>query len=199
MIRMLVAGLILMLTGCQDGPALDNQPQVPRGYYAQLEIIHNGQQQTFGPFVGYYFKPVKPDNLEHLSFICFNERGFYTDQLHDGALLFTGDAVLTTLPDSQTRPYPEQRINPVFFESAPREWLASRPEPQEEYVHFHSAYNSQGAVLTGYWLRHRAKQPFTYNMGGRLNERSPLFHLASPDQPENFPHIIEFDFGPDGN
>lgn len=197
MIRILLVGMCLVLTACQDQPSSGAPPQVPRGYYAQLEVVHAGKQLSFGPFVGYYFKPVQYNDLTQLQFICFNERGFYTDQLPAGTLLFTGKAILATLPDNHPKPEPRQRINPVFFADAPQEWLATRPEPKDEYVHFHSAYDSKGAALTGYWLRHHPERDFTYNMGGRVAADSPLFHHASPNQPQNFPRIVEFDFGPD--
>ncbi len=197
MIRILLVALCLLLTACQERSTSGSTPQVPRGYYAQLELVHAGKQLSFGPFVGYYFKPLQHDDLTQLQFICFNERGFYTDELSDGELLFTGKAILTTLPDSHPKAEPSQRINPVFFADAPQEWLATRPEPKEQYVHFHSAYDSLGATFTGYWLRHHPERSFTYNMGGRVAADSPLFHQASPDQPQNFPRIVEFDFGPD--
>lgn len=197
MIRILLVGMCLVLTACQDQPSSGAPPQVPRGYYAQLEVVHAGKQLSFGPFVGYYFKPVQYNDLTQLQFICFNERGFYTDQLPAGTLLFTGKAILATLPDNHPKPEPRQRINPVFFADAPQEWLATRPEPKDEYVHFHSAYDSKGATLTGYWLRHHPERDFTYNMGGRVAADSPLFHHASPNQQQNFPRIVEFDFGPD--
>ena len=197
MIRILLVGMCLVLTACQDQPSSETPPQVPRGYYAQLELVHAGKQLSFGPFVGYYFKPIQYNDLTKLEFICFNERGFYTDDLSNGELLFTGKAVLTTLPDDHPKPEPTQRINPVFFAEAPQEWLVTRPEPKEQYVHFHSAYDKLGATFTGYWFRHQPESSFTYNMGGRVSADSPLFHQASPDQPQNFPHIVEFDFGPD--
>ena len=197
MTRILLVGLCLALSACQEQPNSETLPQVPRGYYAQLEFVHAGKQLSFGPFVGYYFKPLRHDDLTKLQFICFNERKFYTDQLPAGELLFTGKAILTTLPDNNPRPEPSQRINPVFFADAPQEWLATRPEPQEQYVHFHSTYDNMGATFTGYWLRHQPEKSFTYNMGGRVASDSPLFHQASSDQPQNFPRIVEFDYGPD--
>ncbi|MCB2174044.1 hypothetical protein KQH41_02125, partial [bacterium] len=78
----------------------------------------------------------------------------------------------------------------------PSDWLQQRPEPQEEFVHFHSAYNRRGAVSTGYWLRHDAVTTFTYNMGGRVSADSPLHHRAKPGASDRFPRIIEFDDGP---
>ncbi|MCF8024600.1 MAG: hypothetical protein K9J79_07375 [Desulfobacteraceae bacterium] len=42
------------------------------------------------------------------------------------------------------------RINPVYFSEAPYPWLATRPEPKDGFVNFHSCYDAQGAVLTGY-------------------------------------------------
>jgi hypothetical protein len=141
-----------------------------RGYYSRLEVISNGQRFSFGPFVGYYFKPQVGDDLGRLEFLCFNERGFYTDELPEDSLLFRGDA--------------------------PVAWLRQRPAPQEEFVHFHSAYDRRGAVYTGYWLRQDAVTAFTYNMGGRISADSPLYHRAEPGETERFPHSIEFDDGP---
>lgn len=169
--------------------------ETPRGFYAQLEFFYHGQQLSFGPFVGYYFRPAKGDDLTRLEFRCYNERRFYTDQRPEGALLFEGEAVLSSLPRVRALPHSDARIEPVFFDQAPPEWLQSRPAPQEQFVHFHSAYDSSGPSYAGYWLRHRPVSSFTYNMGGRVGEGSPLYHQADPDAPQRFPHIIEFDAG----
>lgn len=187
---------LLLISACDAETRGPESPAVPRGYYAQLEIVHEGRQLDFGPFVGYYFKPLDGDNLTNLEFICFNERRFYTDEQPVNAKLFAGDAVLVTLPAGDPIPERRQRINPVFFDQAPLAWLQSRPEPQDAFVHFHSAYDRSGAVLTGYWLRHRPLRAFTYNMGGRVVQSSPLYHRAEPGNTESFPHIIEFDYGP---
>ncbi|MGC9518105.1 MAG: hypothetical protein ACP5FP_00405 [Desulfuromonadaceae bacterium] len=168
---------------------------IPRGYYAQLEITHQGQILNFGPFVGYYFKPVSGADTSHLEFMCFNTDQFYTDDLPGEALLFRGEAQLTTLPDVRPIPRSDQRITPVFAPDAPAEWLATRPAPQNEFIHFHSTYDHGGATYTGYWLRHDPVRKFTYNMGGRLSEDSPLYHEVEPGSSPDFPAIIEFDRG----
>lgn len=192
--RLLLAALLLC--SCGERPLDAAAPAVPRGYYARLELLHEGRQLAFGPFVGYYFKPLRPDDLSRLQLLCFNERGFYTDQLPVNVRLFEGDAVLAELDASWPMPQPKQRINPVFFDQAPPTWLAGRPEPNEEFLHFHSAYDQRGAVYTGFWLRHRPVAAFTYNMGGRVGEASPLYHRAEPGHAGAFPRIIEFDQGP---
>lgn len=181
------------ITACSDSA----DSEVPRGYYSQLELTTDGKQLTFGPFVGYYFKPVEGDHLDHLEFICYNERGFYTDELPVNALLFRGEAKRTNLPGNISIPKASQRINPIFFDKAPQEWLATRPQPPSDYLHFHSTYSAQGASHTGYWLRHEPVTTFTYNMGGRISESSPLYHRAETGNSLNFPRILEFDYGPD--
>ncbi len=195
-LRVMVVMICFILSGCSIQEQNELSFEVPRGYYAQLEIVYQGQQLTFGPFVGYYFKPVQAPDLTRLEFVCFNEQRFYTDELPVNARLYEGEAILTRLPDNHSLPEPTQRINPVFFEDAPPEWLDTRPAPQDEFVHFHSAYDVRSAVLVGYWLRHRPVQSFTYNMGGRLGVDSPLHHIAEVGQGQNFPHIVEFDYGP---
>jgi hypothetical protein len=120
---------------------------------------------------------------------------FYTDDLPGEALLFRGEAQLTTLPDVRPIPRSDQRIIPVFAPDAPAEWLATRPAPQNEFVHFHSTYDHGGATYTGYWLRHDPVRKFTYNMRGRLSEDSPLYHEVEPGSSPDFPAIIEFDRG----
>lgn len=169
--------------------------EIPRGYYAQLEIAHQGRALTFGPFVGYYFKPVSGADTSHLEFLCFNEKQFYTDDLSAEVLLFRGEAILTTLPDSHPIPDRGQRITPVFASEAPSAWLETRPEPQEQFVHFHSTYDHSGATYVGYWLRHKGVTEFVYNMGGRLGKDSLLYHKVSPQTSAAFPAIIEFDRG----
>jgi hypothetical protein len=188
------ACLLLVLSVPNQIPASDLTP--PRGYYAQLEFIHQGQSLSFGPFIGYYFKPLQGDDVTRLTFVCYNEGQFYTDQLPDDALLYRGEAVLSTLENVRRLPHSDQRITPLFFSEAPPAWLQQRPAPQEEYLHFHSAYDRSGAVSSGYWLRHEPVTAFSYNMGGRLSEDSPLRHQAKPGDARNFPRIIEFDKGP---
>ena len=185
----------LVLLMCLLVPTFAPAVETPRGFYPQLEFVHQGQLLTFGPFVGYYFRPEKGDDLTRLKFRCYNERQFYTDQLPADALLFEGEAVLSSLPQVRSLPAGNARIEPIFFVEAPSEWLQSRPSPQDKFVHFHSAYSATGPSYTGYWLRHQPVRSFTYNMGGRVGEDSPLYHQARPDVPQGFPHIIEFDAG----
>jgi hypothetical protein len=146
--------------------------------------------------VGYYFRPEEPSNLTRLRFVCFNERSFYTLDLPANAKLFEGEAVLVDLPEADF-PIPRgERIEPVFFGEAPAAWLDTRPEPQAEFVHFHSCHDGTGAVRTGYWLRHVGVSEFTYDMGGRVDEGSPLHHRVRPGPDKDFARIVEFDRGP---
>ncbi len=193
-ILMTIAFLLVAVSGVAQSQA--SESKVPRGYYSRLELSHQGQRLSFGPFVGYYFKPQTGADMTRLDFLCLNERSFYTDQLPEDAVLFHGESVLATLPGLGAIPQGKQRITPVFFDEAPAAWREQRPKPQEQYVHFHSAYDSNGPVRTGYWLRHDAVTEFTYNMGGRLSQDSPLYHQARPGEGERFPRIIEFDAGP---
>ena len=171
-------GLMLM-AGCRVDPAQapPEKLQVPPGYVNQLQVEVDDRVLSFGPFVGYYFKPLSANDLERLDFICFNERSFYTRGLPANARLFEGKARWQRLPDAQM-PVPGRngRIVPVFFSEAPGAWLQSRPEPHSDYVHFHSAYDGRGAVRYGYWLKHVALAEFTYDMGGRVTQDSPLYH-----------------------
>ncbi len=199
-----VLALLLLLTvglpvgGCGERPekATSAEPAIPHGYMARLEIEHDGTLLRFGPFVGYYFRPVSPDDLSRLRFICFNEDQFYASDMPAGAKLFEGAAVMVTLPEAGAGIPRESRINPIFFEEAPDPWLASRPDPKDEYRHFHSCHNARGAVRTGYWLRHAAAADFTYDMGGRVGPESPLFHRVEKGPDLRFARIIEFDHGP---
>jgi len=61
----------------------------------------DGRRIGFGPFVGYYFRPEDPRNLSRLQFVCFNENKFYSSDMPDGARLYEGTAVRTTLPEPQ--------------------------------------------------------------------------------------------------
>jgi hypothetical protein len=192
MIRRLV---LLALLVCLGLPAVAPAVATPRGYYPQLELLYQGQQLSFGPFVGYYFRPENGDDLTRLRFRCYNERQFYTDQLPADTLLFEGEAILSSLPRVQAQARSDARIEPVFFAEAPPEWLETRPAPQDQFVHFHSAYSASGPSYTGYWLRHQPVRSFIYNMGGRVGADSPLYHQATPGEPQHFPHIIEFDAG----
>lgn len=197
--RVLTLGLLLLaLLGCagQNSGQQKVDLKVPPGYQATLEVVDQGTLYGFGPFVGYYFK-AEP-GLRRVKLVCFNERGFYSSDMPVNALLFKGEAVLTRLPRRKNKTQSgSQRITPVFFSEAPREWLATRPEPPEEYLHFHSAYNANGAALIGYWIRHRAVAAFTYDMGGRVDSDSPLYHHVKPGVDAAFAKIIEFDRGPD--
>ena len=192
----LISIVCLLLQACNASH--DAAPvQVPRGYSATLRIIEGGRQIDFGPFVGYYFKPRDPGDLSRLDFVCFNERGFYTKNLPQNALLYEGRAIRTALPRVSSLPEPTgERILPVFEDRVPRAWLATRPAPPEEFIHFHSCYDVSGPVYTGYWLSHRAVASFTYDMGGRVGPDSPLYHHVVPGPDLNFPQIVEFDFGP---
>ncbi len=164
---------------------------------ARLDIQLKDRLLGFGPFVGYYFKPENPKDLTRLSFVCYNEDSFFTRDLPENTLLFEGDAVLTQLVDTGFRLPSDDRINPVFFGAAPRKWVNDRPRPRDEYLHFHSCYDGLGPVLAGYWIRHKGKASFTYDMGGRIGPDSPLYHEVHPGIDKQFAKIMEFDAGPD--
>ena len=170
---------------------------VPRGYVDTLEVRRGGRILGFGPFVGYYFLPPDPGDLSKLRFVCFNERGFYSSDAPVNAQLYEGEAVFSSLADVDFPIPTKNRINPVFFDSAPEKWIENRPEPQAEFLHFHSCYNDAGPVLAGYWIRHRAVLAFTYDMGGRVSEDSPLYHEVTKGADTRFARIVEFDRGPD--
>lgn len=156
----------LVLLMCLVLPTVAVAVETPRGYYTQLEFLYQAQRLSFGPFVGYYFRPENGDDLTRLKFRCYNERQFYTDQLPADTLLFEGEAMLSSLPRVRALPRTDTRIEPVFFAEAPPEWIQARPAPQDHFVHFHSAYDATGPSYTGYWLRHQPVRSFTYNMGG---------------------------------
>ena len=186
----------LVLAACSGGQS-SPQAEVPHGYYAALRIVEDGRQIHFGPFVGYYFKPVNPNDFSRMAMICLNERQFYTKDLPDGAMLFEGEAVLTTLPQVIAIPKSEgDRLFPIFDKQIPEVWWTTRPQPQEEFIHFHSCYDTAGPVYTGYWLRHQAVAAFTYDMGGRVGPESMLYHHAEPGPDRHFARILEFDSGP---
>lgn len=198
----LVCAAVLFLTGCGSiVPETTGQAEVelsvPRGYLDTLEISRGGQILGFGPFVGYYFLPPEPEDLTKLRFVCFNERGFYSSDAPVNAKLYEGEAVFSSLADVDFPIPMKNRINPIFFEDAPEKWIENRPEPQAEFLHFHSCYNDAGPVPAGYWLRHRAVRAFTYDMGGRVTQESPLYHEVSQGPDTRFPRIVEFDRGPD--
>lgn len=187
--------VLLCISACSEEES--NLPlDVPRGYTPVLEIEMGDRILTFGPFVGYYFKPVNASDLSRLNFICFNERSHYTLDLPRNIKLFEGEAVLQTLEDTDFVVPADNRINPVIFADAPSVWLQNRPEPQDEFVHFHSAYDALGSVFTGYWIKHVGAGSFTYDMGGRVGPQSMLYHQVTPVVDITFAHIIEFDKGP---
>jgi hypothetical protein len=193
------AGLVLVLllnAACERSGQETLALEVPRGFVSEIRVEDGDRILGFGPFVGYYFRPQNPGDLTRLEFVCFNERSFYTRDLPENAKLFEGKAVLTRLPDTGFQIPDSDRINPVFFPDAPEQWLATRPEPKDAYVHFHSCYDARGPVLTGYWIRHEGMASFTYDMGGRVGPDSPLFHEVSPGIDHDFARIIEFDHGP---
>lgn len=171
---------------------------VPRGYQAVLRLELDGQVAGFGPFVGYYFRPDDPADLSRLRFVCFNERGFYSSDMPVNALLFEGRARLVRLPgERSSQPEPIGRITPVGFADAPEAWLATRPDPGDAFVHFHSLHDGRGARMDGYWLMHESSASFTYDMGGRVNPDSPLFHRVAEGTDRGFAHLVEFDQGPE--
>jgi hypothetical protein len=193
----LALSVFLAMAGCRPRADSKVELNVPRGYMARLEIKLNGRLYGFGPFVGYYFRPEDPDDLSRLGFVCFNERGFYTKEKPVNDLLFKGQARLVRLPENGVRiPSDEMRIHPVFFSEAPPQWLESRPEPRDEFVHFHSCYDARGHAPIGYWLRHVAEKDFLYDMGGRVGPGSPLYHRVRKGVDRDFARIIEFDDGP---
>jgi hypothetical protein len=197
----LAAFCLLTLAGCgqsdDGGNAEAPKPDVPRGYVSVLQIEKGDRLLGFGPFVGYYFRPESTDDLSRVHLVCFNERSFYTKDVAENAKLFEGEARLVELADLNT-PLPDSdRINPVYFSDAPPQWLENRPEPKDEFLHFHSCYDAEGPVLAGYWIRHEAMATFTYDMGGRVGPDSPLYHQVEPGVDKEFARIVEFDRGPD--
>ncbi len=193
-----VSALAFLLAACGSGDSPEpEKPEVPRGYVRSLEIGHEGRLLKFGPFVGYYFRPLDPKDLTRLHFICFNQKGFYASDMPENARLFEGEAVFQVLDKADFKIPRDRRINPVFFSKAPEVWLENRPRPQDEFLHFHSCYDGAGAVRAGFWLRHQAKARFTYDMGGQVDPKSPLYHKVKPGPDKGFARIVEFDQGPD--
>jgi hypothetical protein len=190
--------LAVWAAGCGSGSRGEEvELEVPRGYMAILTVEQEGRVYGFGPFVGYYFRPEDPHDLSRLRFVCLNEGGFYSAESAKNERLFEGEAILVSLPDIGVKPPSgSERIQPVFFEDAPAEWLETRPEPQNEFVHFHSCYDARGPVLRGYWLRHKGVVDFTYDMGGRVGPDSPLYHEVRKEVDRDFARIVEFDSGP---
>ncbi|SOB60468.1 conserved exported protein of unknown function [Pseudodesulfovibrio profundus] len=201
--RLVAVCLLLTLMACTDGGSSSESPSVeldvPRGYQSTVRIEIGGQVASFGPFVGYYFRPESTDDLSRLDFVCFNERGFYSSDMPVNAQLFKGQAVLARLPGTRSdQPAPMGRITPVVFDKAPASWLATRPEPQDSYLHFHSLHDGRGARMDGYWIAHEALASFTYDMGGRVGQDSVLYHEVEAGTDIRFAPLIEFDQGPDG-
>ena len=192
-----VTVIFFLVQGCGQSESQTPALKAPRGYAPVLEIEMGDRLLSFGPFVGYYFKPEIPGDLTRLKFICFNERSFYTKDIAENAEIFEGDAILTRLTDVNVEPPDANRINPIYFANAPSLWIESRPDPKDEFVHFHSCYDSQGPVLTGYWLRHKGAAAFTYDIGGRIGPDGPLYHNVKPGIDKAFAQIIEFDRGPE--
>lgn len=192
----IVLTLVIIGGGLRNTTDNPGKPEVPRGYVSVLELTRDGRRLSFGPFVGYYFKPISPDDLTRLEFVCFNERRFYASDADVNAKLYEGEARLVELPAVGVDIPRNARINPIFFNEAPDAWLATRPEPQEAFLHFHSCYDLRGAVRTGFWLQHNALAAFTYDMGGRVGPESSQYHHVEPGIDHQFDRIIEFDHGP---
>jgi hypothetical protein len=192
----LCAGLVFLSACGQDRTSADAL-RVPRGFLRTLRIETTAGIVSFGPFVGYYFAPESGSDLSRLRFVCFNERAHYTRDLPENALLFEGQARYTVLPDADFDiPAAAGRIIPLFFGEAPAAWRESRPEPRDEFLHFHSCHDNAGFVRAGFWLRHVGAAAFTYDMGGRVSPPSPLYHRVAPGPDKRFARIIEFDRGP---
>ncbi|HSH68854.1 MAG TPA: hypothetical protein VK997_02970 [Deferrisomatales bacterium] len=189
--------LLVLCAACAQGPG-EVPLEVPRGYMQRLQVRHDGQLYGFGPFVGYYFRPPDPGELSRLRFVCFNEQGFYASDAPRNALLFEGDAVLAELPagEAALAGEPGDRIRPVFDPDLPQTWRATRPDPADQYRHFHSCYDANGPARVGYWLRHAGKGTFTYDMGARVSAGSPLYHRVRPGADLEFASSVEFDRGP---
>ncbi len=203
LIVLLICAYAAVIFGCRSDSKTDGSDRasgaavvIPHGYMARLEQVHDGRMIGFGSFVGYYFRPEDPGDLSRLRFVCFNENRFYSSDMPDGAKLCEGTAVRTTLPRADFAIPAQDGINPVFFEEAPEAWRDTRPEPRDEFVHFHSCYDGTGPVRTGYWIRHVAVSEFTYDMGGRVGKDSLLYHRVHKGPDRDFARIIEFDGGP---
>jgi hypothetical protein len=191
-----ILAFLAAVTGCGNGGRGSVELQVPRGYVQRLQIMSDLGLISFGPFVGYYFRPVDPSDLSYLEILCFNEKQFYTGGLPENAKLFKGEARLVYLPEAITDISYAERIHPLLFSDAPAEWVDSRPEPEDEFLHFHSCYNAAGPVLAGFWIRHVGVAEFTYDMGGRVTAESPLYHRVENGPDKRFARLIEFDRGP---
>lgn len=203
LVLLLVAAcLLLTATACSDAeaprPSASVELEVPRGYQSVVRVERGGQIAWFGPFMGYYFRPESPGDLSKLDFVCFNEEGFYSSDMPVNAQLFKGKARLVRLPGRRSdQPQPIGRITPVSFSEAPQEWLDTRPQPSDAFVHFHSLHDGRGARMDGYWVAHEAVASFTYDMGGRVDQSSMLYHEVKSGHDPDFAHLLEFDQGPD--
>ena len=121
----LICGCVAVMSGCRsdqeriggDGSS-GGGITIPHGYMARLEQVHEGRLIGFGPFVGYYFRPEDPRDLGRLSFVCFNEKRFYSSDMPDGAKLYEGTALLVTLPSADiVIPGPGQDQSDIFSRS----------------------------------------------------------------------------------
>jgi len=135
----MMTGVYLMIAaaGCNGDRPTDRVPlEIPRGYVDRLYIDTPDGMYFFGPFVGYYFKPIAPSDRTRLRFVTFNEGHFYTLDLPDNAKLYHGEARLVHLSQTDHELPRKNRINPVFFDQAPDQWLNSRPAPQDQFSTF---------------------------------------------------------------
>ena len=138
-IIVMMTGVYLMIAaaGCNGDRPTDRVPlEIPRGYVDRLYIDTPDGMYFFGPFVGYYFKPIAPSDRTRLRFVTFNEGHFYTLDLPDNAKLYHGEARLVHLSQTDHELPRKNRINPVFFDQAPDQWLNSRPAPQDQFSTF---------------------------------------------------------------
>jgi hypothetical protein len=186
----------------ENRPASQALPDIAVGGRPSKSVSgqsQEGQERLEAPIGGYYFQPPDPENLLQLNFVVYNEDAFYTLDFPVNTKLFDGKAVFDTLSDVG-RSLPgvdaKERMSPVVFEQAPRQWLQSRPHPRDAYFHFHSCYDARGAVRHGYWLRHVGVAEFTYYMGGRVSIDGSLYHRVKKGVDRDFARLIEFDRGP---
>ncbi len=124
---LITCACVAVMSGCRSDQGTDGSSDgpvsVPHGYMDRLEQVHDGRMIGFGPFVGYYFRPEDPRDLSRLRFVCFNENRFYSSDMPDGAKLYEGTAVRTTLPLTDAVIPARDRINPVFFDEWPEDWF----------------------------------------------------------------------------
>jgi hypothetical protein len=113
---LLTCACATMLSGSRSDQGIDGSSggvvAVSHGYMARLEQVHDGRMIGFGPFMGYYFPPENPGDLNRLRFVCFNENRFCSSDMPDGAKLYEGMAVRVTLTEAwlNTRPEPPGRL-----------------------------------------------------------------------------------------